>query len=221
MPGLGRKPAPDTRDLGYSVTKPLAAALPPVNRVLRYWNANGWWGDQGEKPQCVGYACVHLLEDGPVTQSGKVPIVQPATLYIEAQKVDEFPGPPPAYDGTSVRAGIKALQARGFVEAYYWATTTKQIIDAILTLGPVVMGTDWLENMFEPDEAGFLDVSGRVVGGHAYLANGVNVNAGFFRIKNSWGRSWGNSGHALLHFSDMNRLMSTQGEAALVVERRK
>jgi hypothetical protein len=33
----------------------------------------------------------------------------------------------------------------------------------------VVVGTSWLDEMFRPNRLGFLNVSGPVVGGHAYL----------------------------------------------------
>jgi hypothetical protein len=217
MPALGRLPALDPRDTRF----PMRTLLPrvPSTRAYRYWFANGAWLDQGDQPHCVGYSWVHFLEDGPVTQRGAGPIVDPSLLYHEAQHLDEWPGED--YSGTSVRAGCKAAQARGFIASYHWAETVDDVVQALLEVGPVVVGTNWTTSMFEPDEAGFLRVEGPIEGGHAYLLNGVNVPAGVVRIKNSWGRGWGLGGHALLKLRDFADLLADGGEACLAVEIRK
>ena len=213
--GLGRRPAPDERDHAY----PMALAVPrTTTRTRRYWNASGWWGDQGRKPQCVGYAWTHWLEDGPVTHDAPVPIVDPGWLYREAQLVDEWPGED--YDGTSVRAGAKVLQAKGLVGNYLWAESLRDVELALLESGPVVVGTAWYESMFEPDRSGRISIGGGVVGGHAYLLDGVNSARRSIRLKNSWGRTWGRRGFATLSFDDLARLLAEDGEACLATELR-
>lgn len=211
---FGRRYAPDPRDTAY----PLRTLLPLASaRLYRYWNDFGWWGDQGRTPQCVAYAWTHWLEDGPVPQPGVPPVVKPVVLYHEAQAVDEWPGED--YDGTSVRAGAKALTARGFLSEYRWATRVAEITMALLEVGPVVVGTNWYEGMFTPGPGGILSVTGALAGGHAYVLNGVNVTRGQVRVKNSWGRAWGLQGRAWLPFADLARLMAEDGEACLGVER--
>ena len=215
MPAFGRLPAPDARDTNF----PMRALLPrvPSARTYRYWNANGAWFDQGATSSCVGHAWAHWLEDGPTTQAGR--FIDPMVLYREAQLVDEWEGE--GYEGTSVRAGCKAAQARGFVATYHWANTLDDIIEALLDVGPVVMGTNWHEGMMEADEAGFLQVSGAVVGGHAYKLDGVNLTARIVRGKNSWGRDWANRGFFYLTFEALDDLFSADGECCLAVEIRK
>lgn len=214
--GLGRLPAPDPRDADY----PLRTALvTPEDRRWR-WYPSMWWGNQFDQPQCVGYAWTHWLEDGPVAQPGIPPIVDPAFLYAAAQKVDEWPGE--GYEGTSVRAGAKVLQSMGFISEYRWATSLADIVDAVLHIGPVVVGTNWYSNMFDYElEAPYtntIDVSGGLAGGHAWLLNGYDEARGVLRGKNSWGRGWGWGGSFMIKMEDVERLLNEDGEACIGFE---
>lgn len=215
--GLGRLRAPDARDKRYQ----LADIVPRQSaRTARYWWANGWWGDQGYYPHCVGYAWTHWIEDGPVTHKGPAPAVDPVNVYTLAQLNDEWPGQD--YDGTSVRAGVKVLQALGYISAYRWAWDIDTLIMTLLTTGPVVAGTDWYEGMMHPGARnGRIHAIGDLLGGHAYLINGVNTKSKLFRIKNSWGRTWGANGHAFIPFRDMEKLIAREGEICLAIETQK
>jgi hypothetical protein len=214
--GLGRLPAADERDASYPVARLLSAVVDVP--VMRYWWPAGWWGNQGTTSQCVAYAWTHWLKDGPVGQPDHEP--RPAELYHEAQLVDEWPGTD--YDGTSVRAGAKVLRGAGLVTSYWWATTADDVATTVLTIGPVVVGTVWLEGMFTPrrDDGWRLRPRGAVAGGHAYLLNGYSARSGMFRVKNSWGREWGDRGYARLHIGDLARLLADDGEACIALERR-
>jgi Papain family cysteine protease len=215
--GLGRRHAPDPRDANF----PLRALLPaaPSIRTYRYWSANGWWGDQGRTPQCVAYAWAHWLEDGPVPQGGTPPILHPAAIYHDAQFMDEWPGED--YDGTSVRAGAKVLKTAGYIKEYRWASTMQEIVAALLDVGPVVVGFSWYEEMFKPDEASLIHIGGALAGGHAFVLDGISMPHKLIRMKNSWGRDWGNNGFAYLSIEDVDHLLHEDGEACLAVEIRK
>lgn len=222
----GRIRIEDERDAMY----PMALALPdtwaagsPTDKAMergwRYWWPDGWSGNQGYTPHCVAYAWCHWGEDGPRTREpfgrGEGPFHNPASIYNAAQSRDRWPGS--NYDGTSVRAGAKVLQDLDYIESYHWAVTFDDIVRAILTAGPVVVGTWWYESMYEVRGDGFLEVSGTAVGGHAYVLNGVNENAEKFRMKNSWGESWGDGGMAWIGFEDMEELFEEGGEACIAV----
>jgi hypothetical protein len=222
---LGRRHAPDQRDHAY----PLRALLDQQrleDRPYRYWSANRVVLDQGDTPECVAFSWAHFLIDAPTTHklSDLDALMRPdgftQTLYDEAQQHDEFDDTPPA-GGTSVRAGAKVLQGWGLIQNYHWASSIDDVVDAVLHLGPVIVGTNWLENMFQPQWDGHryvLDVTGPSAGGHAWKVDGVNKATGWARMKNSWGRSWANQGHAYLHLADLERLINDDGEAAIATE---
>ncbi len=194
------------------------AQTAPWVRTWRYWGRQSFWGDQGSTSQCVAYAWTAWLEDGPVLQPGKPSPTFMAELYAECQRSDEWEGQD--YDGTSVRAGAKVLQSRGLIESYLWGTDLDTVVDTVLTLGPVVMGTNWTEAMFTPDAQGVIRYRGSVVGGHAWKVDGVNRRTGMARAKQSWGRDWGLRGGFWVPFEDLERLIVEDGEACLAIERR-
>jgi hypothetical protein len=210
---LGRLYAPDARDGNFPVAPRLAVA--PPTRTYRAWSDNGWWGDQGAKPECVVYAFDHLLADAPVTHTPK-PRIVPDEFYAACQAIDPWAGTP--HDGTDPHAACKVLQDRGLISEYRWATDVATIVQALLTTGPVAMGTNWYTSMFTPDAQGFVTISGIVEGGHEWVINGINTKTGVARAKNSWGRHWGKSGHFYLRLDTLGRLLSEQGDACVVFE---
>lgn len=216
--GLGREYAYDSRDNNYLIeNSPLYTTGSTL--TVRNWDDEQWWGNQGSTSECVAYAWTHWLEDGPVYQApAPHPIVNPNTVYKEAQKIDEWPGE--NYNGTSVRAGAKILQSLGFIQNYLWAYDVNTLANTVLNIGPVVVGTVWYRNMFFPNKTtGLVTASGNIVGGHAYVITGVDTKKRLFRIKNSWGRNWGLNGRAFISFNDMAKLIKLQGEICLAVEK--
>ena len=213
---LGRQVSVDIRDRNFLIKDKIIVS--PKKITSKYWVDNEWWGNQGNTPQCVGYAWAHWIEDGPVTHGGIAPIIHPTLIYKEAQKLDEWIGE--NYDGTSVRGAAKYLQKNKKIGNYYWAYDVNTLINTVLNVGPVVVGTYWYLRMFYPDRNGLIRIGGPIVGGHAYVINGVDVNKKLFRIKNSWGRRWGANGSAYISFNDMNTLIKMGGEICLATENR-
>lgn len=224
---LGRIYVEDKRDQDYLIEDALPDRVPRqlessqgVGSRWRYWWPHGWWGNQGDTPECVAYSWLHLVDDGPTTWGpfdwGEGPVESETAVYNRAQDRDRWPGDD--YDGTSVRAGAKVLKELGYIKEYRWAWDAETVIQAILKKGPVLLGSWWYKDMFYPDEDGMIRVSGGRVGGHAYVVNGVNRNRGIVRIKNSWGREWGKNGFAYMTFGDLDKLIKDQGEACLPIE---
>ena len=202
----------DKRDEKYNLAK--LSLNPSGVKAYKFWSDGGWNGNQGDKPHCVGYAFAHYLVSSPVNQ-----YVDPDGVYTLAQYVDDIDGED--YDGTTVRGAAKVLQNLGFISNYYWAKSLSDIIDAILLVGPVVVGTHWYGDMCTPDKDNYIKVGGNLLGGHSYLINGVNEAMSYFRIKNSWGKSWGLNSHAKISFGDFEVLMDKENfEACVATEAR-
>ena len=218
---LGRRHAPDERDIAF----PFKLALPelPVKPVptSKFWRSGRPILDQGRFPQCVAYAWKQFLMAAPIMQGRKLDAQE---VYEQAQAIDEFSDTPPA-GGTSVRAGAKVLQLKGFIGNYLWATTIEEIKQWVLQHGPVVMGTNWYSEMFTGHVEthsllqGFWVVpNGELVGGHAYVCQGYSLRRHAFRCLNSWGSGWGNWGKFWIAEEHLDYLLQQQGEACTATE---
>jgi hypothetical protein len=212
---FGRLHSADARDWGYPMRAATKGGGCLGGRAVvavtgRTW-ALGPILDQGDTSQCVAYAWAQWLQTAPIRTEVDTPGDE-EVYYDHAQQIDEWDGPPPPYDGTSVRAGAKVMQAHGHLKSYVWATTEPEIWAFVQTTGPVVVGTNWYTAMMRPNSAGYILPAGLVEGGHAYVIYQTNPVTQGYGICNSWG-SWGRNGTALLHRADMARLLGEDGEA--------
>lgn len=220
--GLGRLHAPDPNDHRYGlsmVLRQLQRELAPKPRNSPYHL--GPVLDQGSTNMCVGYSCRARLAAAPImVRSG----IDPQNIYHEAQKVDEWPGED--YEGTSVRAGFKVLQAKGYFKSYVWCNSMAQVEQFILGgFGTVVFGTNWYTGMFEPDSTGLIKVTGQIEGGHAYHIVWCDKVNRIAWGQQSWGDEWGahfkgvkGKGFFQLSYDDGDRLIAEDGEVGAPVE---
>lgn len=226
LPILNWNPRFDPESKNYPVRAVLRST---VRRRDKMWRI-GPILDQGREGACVGFGWTAEALSTPIPvrlkfMAHKVPH-EPnefaSFIYNEAKKIDEWEGV--EYEGTSVLAGAKAMKNVGLVREYRWAFSLEDVIDTVLSKGPVVVGTYWYENMYDP-QGGILKPSGRVVGGHCYAVVGYRVKPAELGgtedalvIQNSWGPLWGRNGTALLSLTDAAYLLE-YGEAAVVTRR--
>lgn len=218
MPGFGRLEHWETRNAkaAYPMHLVLAEA-PPALPLSKVW-LPGPVLDQGDQPMCVGYSTKDNLNCEPEPALDPTPGQDPSPeqIYAAAQAVDGIPLP---HDGTTVRAAMEAIRAEGRISAYLWATAWADFASWLSTRGPIVVGTNWYAGMMHPDANGFVPLSGKVVGGHAYLVHGIHNDARYVVCQNSWGTGWGQGGFFNVRFADMARLLFLEnGEAAGFLE---
>lgn len=190
----------------------------PVGRSSRH----ELWLDQGKQGACVEYAFAHELAAKPLMEAFDWcrNLVQHHGLYFPAQRIDEwpggaYPGADPFYEGTSVLAGAKVVTSMGHYLSYAWTRHVRELAVAVSRKGPVVLGVNWYEGMFNTDWNGFIAPDGDIAGGHAILCKGYNVAGDFFVLHNSWGQSWGKKGTARITSANLQRLLTEDGEACL------
>lgn len=209
-------PRLDDRNLPYRV----AAAPPALTERSRFWAPPLTVLDQGREGACVGHGVTHEYGASPVR--GKVSNALAYEVYRAAQRIDEWEGE--NYSGTSVRAGMLVGRDRGWWEGFRWALNMGEL-RAALELGPVVIGVDWYEGMYDAP-GGIVRPTGRVVGGHCLLITGYTprhpgIRSPAWRLRNSWGRTWGINGTAYIPSGDLGQILFAAGGEAAVPTGRK
>lgn len=205
---LDWKPRFDPKSLNFKVSK-LTDSTATRNRI---WKRDTWL-DQGQEGACVGFSGAHVMSTTPRAHNPRYGQQDAEDLYHAAQQNDQWPGE--NYEGSSVLGGMQALKVEGRIDSYHWCTTLTEALHAVSYLGPLQIGVNWYNDMFEPDAKGFLRVSGKLAGGHAICVGGISVDKQAVLLYNSWGKSWGNNGNAWLAFEDLDTLLHQDAEFAL------
>jgi hypothetical protein len=210
---LGRREFHDSRSKAFRATVPgevktTRHRIPPLMRRL----------DQGQLGSCEGNGTVHCLGTQPLkkrftryrTEADAVKV------YSLATTLDGFPGDyPPEDNGTSNVAVAKAAKSLGWISEYRWHFGLQDTL-AGLTESPLLAGVPWYEGMFEPDSKGYLNPTGREVGGHAFCLFGVNVKDRSVDMLNSW-QDWGYGQTARITFDALGFLLDNGGEITQLV----
>jgi hypothetical protein len=218
-----RVPHFDEKSLEY----PIRTLLP--EKAPRSYTWRHVQTDQGYEGACVGHGVTGDAAARPKPVFGDPVKAPPAAdfinreaydVYKEAQRIDYWAGED--YEGTSVLAGMKIGQQRGWWSEYRWAlgpggeAAANDVILAIGYKGPVVMGTWWWSGMSVADDQGFIHPTGRKLGGHCYLLTSYSK-----RMDAVWTpNSWGGAGQGWIKRADLVQLLDDEGEAAIPVVRK-
>jgi hypothetical protein len=195
----------------FNALAQIAGGPPPVPTTDKSWDVTGFQLDQSNTGHCVGFSWAGWSDAEPVENT--YGDSDGHAIYYECKVIEGRPG---EEDGAYPRDGAKAMQARGRLTTYAAAATIADVLAWLRQHGPLVVGTDWTYDMFEPDASGYIKPTGGYAGGHAYLLYGVQGDTLIF--KNSWGGNWGLSGSFKMKLSDWTGLYQAYGEAWTSVE---
>lgn len=224
-PALGRRVEHDPRSLNYAHGVLPKAAIKSVD-----WTRRAPIFDQGSVGSCTGNAAAGLLCTDSAARAGLTSVTLDGAVlpideglavrvYALATQLDQFQGAyPPDDTGSSGIGAAKALVKLGLAAKYTHAFSLDAVKSALQT-GPVMVGTVWLESMFEPTAAGNVTVArdSAVAGGHEYVLSAYDAGARQFRIDNSWGEGWAIRGSAWITEADLQWLLSQQGDVTVPV----
>lgn len=229
---LGRRFAPDPRDRRFLMRDQLdplreqyfPKGIPPGSRHYR----PGPVLNQGATGTCVAHGWTAKANAAPIMQA--LPMT-PFALYRSIVLLDEWSDndseatAPDAdlQNGTSVRAGAKAMQQLGLLKQYLWADSVEDVRAWHLAgFGGVVLGINWTSAMFTPDHLSYI---GDPEGGHCIVTTGWNDSVTHngrkvraVRFQNSWSAGWGQGGRAWIEEGDLAKLLADQGEACAATE---
>jgi papain like protease len=225
--GMGRRFSPNQQDLGF-IMRERILVTEPARPKRKTWAITPRSLDQGETSTCVGFAWRNFLRCAPIQTVVAGP--SPWEIYRQAVLHDEWPdndkegkladNSPGMQSGTCIRAGSMVLTKLNRARLFLWAFELPAVVDWVLLKGPMVIGVNWYDSMFEPDAEGIIHVKpgSRIAGGHALLIRGVDTTRALATLENSWGDAWGINGSCFIQLADLDRLLAEDGEGATAVE---
>jgi hypothetical protein len=219
-PVLGALPSPpDHRDLTPRPAPPARAALLPARLDLGYQSPIR---NQANDPDCVGQAVAAILEFY-LRREGRLDpgrLVSPPDLYDGGRSI-ERPAVPGAYpravlkwsqrEGVCLEAdrrtlaspyGPDAQRHRPATKVGVYASITPSVLDQRTALqeGPLLVVLPVTAGFYAPTE-GVVHDRGSDDGYHAVVLVGYDHGREAFRLRNSWGATWGERGYAWLPYT--------------------
>lgn len=210
-------PRLDPRNKDHRVT---ISADPSQLLTQPRWWTGGTVLDQGREGACVGFGCVQEALGSPIRVRfpGRDLNQLASEYYHRCKEIDEWEGVD--YDGTSVRAGMLVGRERKHWTGFKWSFNMVEFRQQ-LENGPIVIGIEWTEEMYDTLPNGDVKTGGQVVGGHCLLVNGYSPNYNGrgprYRWRNSWTKRYGVNGNGYIEPARLEeRVYGAGGEAAVV-----
>lgn len=224
---LGRRRHEDPRDHDHPMRAHLSAeASLPAKRT---WTISSVHLDQGPTGTCVGHGWRNFLRCSPIRTTAEHPSawdIYKKAILLDPWKDNDYEAKFPDGDsrlesGTTVRAGAQAVVDLHKMEGYSWAFDLATTSQWLRGKGPVVIGVNWYDSMFEPDAQGIIRIrpGARVAGGHCVCLRGDDMNKGMARGIQSWGNDWSSlHGDFLIPHEDLERLIHEGGDVCTAIQ---
>jgi len=190
--------------------------------------------DQGDEGTCVGFASTAGMKEYQELGDYEILVrLSPRFAYSECKKIDGMPG----LEGTTIRAAMKVLKAKGVCREKFWpyqphqknkpqkgalsdakkfrVLTYARIIDLnelrmnLAAKGPCIIGVEVFKGMMTT-KTGIVPMPGKnekALGGHAICPVGYDEEKRLIKFKNSWSTKWGQNGYGYLHYAYIERYM--------------
>lgn len=212
--GLGRVVQHDPRSRAFAYS-PKGVTYKSVKHHFNIKNL-----DQGDLGSCTGNAFVQNL--GYDSLFNALPTNHPelneseaVRVYSRATELDPFPGTyKPDDTGSSGLAAAKSGQEFGYISGYQHAFSLDSALAALMS-GPIMVGTNFYESMFVPDENGLVGIFGNVAGGHEYTGDEFDADKGLIGFRNSWG-DWGVGGRFYMTIATFTQLLNESGDVTIL-----
>lgn len=220
VPGmrLGRHVDHDPRNRDYPA---VTAKTPDLPLATKVWARHGVF-NQGDIGACTGFALTGVAATAPFNRGMSYTHTAAITIYEQATRLDNIDGAyKPDDTGSTGLAACKAAVAHGFAKGYKWGFGVGDLVRIVATIGPAAVGTNWHEDMDEPDRDGFVRPTGPVRGGHEYEVIGYHHQIRpYFELVNSWGPTWPTpklDGRFFMFVDDMTQLLKEGGDCVTLV----
>ena len=189
--------------------------VPSLNPINRLWHCEEYF-NQGQEGACAGFAAAHAFACGPIVT--ECTETDARRYYKVGQRHDRWEGED--YSGTDLLGVAKGLKNElELINGYLWNFGLRDVIMTVGHSGPVIAGLSWTEGMHQPSADGLIRPTGKVLGGHAIMIQGVNVDFQYFVLHNSWGKDYGRGGNVYMLFQDFEYLLMQGGQAMFLMEK--
>jgi len=139
-------------------------------------------------------------------------------LYRLVTRLDPYPGQwEPTDTGSDGLTLAKALVMLGLADRYTHAFSYAALVSALQT-GPVTIGIEWEQSMFETRADGkiLIDYGSGVAGGHQIFARQYDVDNDRVWVDNSWGADgFGLDGRGWFQGSELTALLKRSGDVTV------
>jgi len=123
--------------------------------------------------------------------------------YESKAAATESSYPYTARDG-SCKSSFSTAVPQGGVTGYKDISSESNLLDAVTNVGPISVAIEADQNSFQGYSGGVLTGNCGTQLDHGVLAVGFGVESGtnYWKVKNSWGSSWGMNGYVLIERGD-------------------